>query len=139
MIEHVWSILCSASIIDSNSNNVSLINVVEQLTLSPDASFPLEIMIGLEIVTLWILSDPDQPAKGKSRLVFVNPSGEESELGQAEIDLTSFIRFRQTARIQGLPLKEPGRHIFRVEYANDADGDTQVVANIPLDIFIASE
>jgi hypothetical protein len=56
MIDHVWTILCSRAVIDRDTNNMSLLEVIEQLTLG-DASPPVEgeglAPIQLELVTLW--------------------------------------------------------------------------------------
>ena len=78
MIDHVWTILCSRAVIDRDTNNMSLLEVIEQLTLG-DASPPVEgeglAPIQLELVTLWTRRRDDESESGRARIRFYRPSG----------------------------------------------------------------
>jgi len=53
MLEHIWSVLCSRSVIDSETNNVSIQDVIEQITINAEPAengflpFPMELITRL--------------------------------------------------------------------------------------------
>ncbi len=134
MIEHVWTVLCTRSIYDSESNNVSLIEVLEQINLPSDASFPAHIGIQLDLVSLWIRSTHNEPTKGLARVTFVTPSKEKLDPIELPIDLTKSERHRTRFRFVGLPIKEPGYHYFLVRYSEEGKSKWKQAAKVPLSI-----
>jgi hypothetical protein len=132
MIDHIWSILCSNSIIDIETNNVSILNVIDQITVnaepSPDGFLPMPF----EVVTLWVRSEKDSPAQGMERLLLVSPSSETTVAAEAVIDLTKADRHRHRVKFSGIPAKEQGRHYFKVEVKESTDTEWRQVAAIPL-------
>lgn len=135
MIDHVWTVVCSRAVIDRDSNNLSIHDVIEQLTIQgepvPDASAPIE----LEVVTLWARKDLDVPARGYGRLTFLSPSGK-TKAGPfpIDIDLSEYRRYRTRARFRSLPVGEPGCHTFRIDYKAEDGKRWRRVAAIPLEV-----
>jgi len=78
MINHIWSVLCRESIIDIDSNTISLINVVEELIvdLKPDVKLPmgekLNINVNYEVVSMWSRDSFDDRAIGL-KIELINP------------------------------------------------------------------
>ena len=134
MIEHIWSVLCSRSVIDRDSNNISLVEVIEQLQVTGSSAGVLPI--SLELVTLWSRSHPERAAKGLARLAVIAPDGSKSEPAEYQVNLTSHQRLRGRARIQGLPIRGAGRYQFDVHIKVEGDEDWRKVASIPLDLSI---
>lgn len=135
MIDHVWTVVCSRSVIDKDSNNISLQDVIEQLTLFTEPGEPVVVPMPLEVVTLWARSDFNVPARGRARLTFSSPS-EEFVVPPFEhdVDMSSHRRVRSRAHFQGLPIREPGRHTFRIELQNEGETTWHRVAAVPLQI-----
>lgn len=134
MIDHVWTVVCSRAVIDRDSNNVSIQNVLEQLTIKGKPESGVVVPIPLEAVTLWVRTDPDMPSRGRTRLTFLSPSGEALGEVESEIDLTEFERHRHRVHFQQLPVEESGRHVFRVELQHEGEDEWHQVAAIPLSI-----
>ena len=136
MIRHVWSVLCQKSVIDKDSNSISLYDIIEQLnvtlTKNPKGDAPLVLPIQFEIVSLWTRSEIDVPSKGEGRLIFTDPSDQVIRNSTLDIDLTSFIRTRTRQKISGLPLSKAGVYSFKIEFRNKAESEFQEVANLPL-------
>ena len=130
MIDHVWSILCSNTVTDKESNNISLHNVVESLEIFAAPQESQLLPIHLEFVTLWIRRDPEVSVKGNSRVSLVSPSGKTVTSNELAIDLSKAERTRNRFIYDSLPMEESGRHHFVVEL--QVDGDWQQVASIPL-------
>jgi hypothetical protein len=137
MIDHVWTVVCSRAVIDRESNNVSLENVLEQLTISTGPKPGGLLPIRIDVMTLWVRSDFNVPATGTGRVTFVSPSGAESELLEFPINLEEHQRFRSRARYQALPLAESGRYSFRVDLRVDGAEEWQTVSVVPLEVNFA--
>jgi len=141
MIDHVWTVVCSHSVTDRDSNNVSIFNVVEQIKVTGEPKPQGVVPIRFEIVTLWARSDFDKPARGRTRITFTSPSEKKVKLGEErDIDLSKYERLRTRRAIQGLPVSEPGRHVIRVELQNKGENRWRKVASVPLKIeFVSPE
>ncbi len=144
MVKHVWSVLCERSIIDKDSNNISLLNVLEQLTVVPppskkesDEEKRYGVMpIKYEIVSLWARERTSDPALGRERIMMIDPIGKRTKLSEIDVDLRSFERLRTRQRFAALPIGVDGKHVFSVQLKDERSQDWATVANIPLQIII---
>jgi hypothetical protein len=133
MIEHIWSVLCSRSVIDSETNNVSIQNVVEQIVIQAEPQENGFLPIELELITLWGKDEPKEVVEGAGRVTFITPSGKSDVISDEKIDLTKAERHRQRIKLPGLPVSEAGKYYFKVEVKNK-DGEWKQVSAIPLKI-----
>ena len=143
MIVHIWSVLCSKALIDNVNNNVSLLEVREQLnivvpTLPLPGGSALLIPETCDLVSLWSRDDNDQPSRGQGQIILLKPSGERAvpEPISYEIDLSAHPRTRMVTRIGGFPVTESGRYNFHVQYRNDGETEWRDAAKIPLQVTI---
>ena len=81
---------------------------------------------------MWVRTDYDVPAQGRSRLTYLSPSSKVLYSGESKVDLSESRRYRLRIGFQGLPVEEPGRYTFRVEL-EDESGWHQVAAT-PLEV-----
>lgn len=144
MAVHIWSVLCARSIIDSETNNISLIDVIEQVNLpappppSTDGGVTF-IPISLELVSLWSRENADAPENRRCRVRVNSPGGLPAGMPttvEFQVDLTVHQRSRTRARLPGLPIRETGTCSFVVEMSRD--GEYTQVASIPLLIMIGA-
>lgn len=133
MLEHIWSVLCARSVIDAETNNVSIQDVIEQITINSEPAENGFLPFPMELITLWGRKEFDKPASGTERISFVTPSGKPTILSESKIDLSKVERQRQRVRFPGLPIGEAGRHYFRVEFTANGDQFSEVAA-IPLTV-----
>ncbi|MFH0989118.1 MAG: hypothetical protein V1799_03780 [bacterium] len=134
MINHIWTVLCTNSVIDEGTKNISLIQVVEQLTVI--GTPPIEGQVGIvpfnfDVVSLWERFPIDKPEKKRCKMRQLDPSGEVIKEQIYELDLTAHSRFRTITKIGGLPIKRGGRHLFNVSY-EETPNKWIDVASIPL-------
>ncbi len=134
MIEHVWSVLCSRSVIDQDSNNVSIQNVIEEIEVVGEPEAGALLSVRLEVTSLWITSTPEGRGCGKIRVTFTSPSGQVAEPFLFDLNLSNTERSRTRMRFQGIPATESGRHYFKVELLEDGVDEWRQVAAIPLTI-----
>jgi hypothetical protein len=134
MIEHVWSVLCSRAVVDRYSNNVSMQNVVEQISISEEPRPDAVLGSQMDLITFWTRAGNDEPGRGESRVYVISPSGERRPSIEQKVDLTKHARLRNRLTIQMLKVAESGRYSFVVEYRNHGDEDWTRVASVPLQV-----
>lgn len=137
MIDHVWTVLCHRSLIDKNSNNVTIVEAIEQINVVGRET-PTVAQISMELVSLWVRRDPDTGARGQYRISFVEPGNAARPLEPyvADIDLTAHERYRTRARMGGVPIQRAGRYKFRIELQIEGEAQWGLVAEIPVSVNI---
>jgi hypothetical protein len=115
MIEHQWSILCSKCIVDNRTNNATLVEILEQLTiLIPNDGSGL-VVREMDLVTLWS-RETEEEEQGRARLTLLDPKG--SPVGDPilfSLDLSVNQRLRSVTSLQSIPFNGVGRYTFRTE------------------------
>jgi len=136
MIQHIWTLACRIGITGRESNNVSLIEVLEEIVLPPMEARPGEtpgmVPAFFEIVTLWAREDENQPERATGRLSLISPQGETVFGQEYEIDLSQFQRIRNTTRLFGFPMVGAGKYYFRSERRTNVDAPWEEVGGTPL-------
>ena len=139
MIEHIWSDICERSLLDKDTNLLSLINIFEELTIHDKIS-PEKIVRGpIEVVSLWVRSDVENPEKGFSKYSFISPSGEILNEKEVPLDLTKYERVRNRVQFISFPLPEAGIYYFQVDHKKDDNDDWVTVANVPMKVIYKDE
>jgi hypothetical protein len=83
LIEHIWTVLCSRVITSRESNNVSLIEVTEQVELevgvqgAKQSSYQsvIPLPFNLVLASLWSRVEDDKPVEVTAKDLFIAPSG----------------------------------------------------------------
>jgi hypothetical protein len=127
--EHVWSVACRTSLIDPNTQLISLIEVAEKITLQSDRG-KVDVQIGLaqersnkgvvtpiqmQIVSWWVRSNYDQPESAEGRISLIDPAGSRLFEQPLPIDLLSVTARRFTVNLDQFPLTALGLYWFLVE------------------------
>ena len=126
-MEVTWSIFCQSSAIDRDTNNLSLFNVIEELTvpvpppqLQTGQPLPEGLTVAnLELVTLFTRSDPQVPERGRGRVRLLLPEGREALNQEFEVDLTQYLRLRMRVKVPGFPTGDAGMYRFLVDGITD--------------------
>ena len=144
-IEHIWTVLCTASSVDSQSNNITLFNVLEQLNISrKNDAPPLDVKNGeplpfqMELISLWRKLGINEKVAGVVKNVLINPLGQEvgSQIMPLEIKSPNR-RMRTRVQINGVQITGPGYYTWQVRLV---DGKSEhIVANVPFEIFISND
>ncbi len=139
MIQHVWSVLCTKSVVDKETNNISLIEVLEQVSVVGPPVPERErgvIPINCELVTLWSRSRDNQPARGRARVTLRGPSGEVVVNQESEVDLSVYPRTRVRWMWTVIPFREPGCQTIGVELRVEGEAEWRDVSKVPLHIML---
>lgn len=134
MIAHVWSILCSRAVIDNETNNISIQNVLERLAIAGEPKEDAAVPISFMVASLWTRGSYQVPEHGKARVTCMSPSGETLLSAQLEIDLSKHTLHRTRFGFSGLPVPEGGIYVFRVAVKGDDEDSWRGVAEVPLEV-----
>lgn len=144
MIKHIWTVLCQKSVIDNQSNNLSLIDVFEELKVNystpSSVSNSLEVTrinvpISYEIVSLWLRDNYDKDENVEIRAIFIDPTGKElKSFDQSVVMKAKLIRYRTRLRVQGIGLTVPGIYTFEIKIKDNNRDNFRSVASVPLDV-----
>src|SRR5262249_54259531 len=134
---------CYKGVLDQYTNQVSLLDVIENIIAKPLEPLPsmidaqakdVRVPINLHLVTLWIRSSFAVPEECNTRVRLITPTGEDKRSGEQimKVDLKNHLRSRSFVRIESLPFRGEGFYYFIVE-RNEAPDVWRTVAEVPLE------
>lgn len=145
MVKHVWSVLCRRSIIDSETNNISLNDIFEQLEVNAkikkenensEEPKKLNVPIEFEIVSMWV-KDNEQEFKAGLRIDIFDPEGKLIKNFIQKLEMTSTMkRLRSRLRIMGLVVENTGNYTFKVLLKEEGKTTCKNVAELPLEVHV---
>ncbi len=148
-IKHIWSILCQRSIIDSQTNNISLLDSLEQVEIVIDqaaskvdpkvdiVSAPKALPYQYSLVSFWTRGDEDtkEIINGSIKIQIVDPSGKKIQENNSEVKIPQGLqRIRNVAKYTHIFVTSSGTYRFRVSMKSKGDIDYEPVAEIPLEV-----
>ena len=118
-----WVIICERAVVDSASNSLSVMNVLEQVHAmrpTPDqvkaaAGRPIAAPLTCAVVTYWERSNPNRTERNSQvRLRLIDPKGKTLVESSLSLDLGKECRSRLIANLTLLPVDLAGRYVWRV-------------------------
>jgi hypothetical protein len=134
VIVHAWTVLCSRALIDKDTNNVSLLEVIEQIHVEDWRDRPGLAVLPLELASLWTRAEVDIPSRGEARTLFRNPMGDTMATQTNEVDLSVYKRLRNRGQLPALPIDRPGLHWFVIECRQQGSDEWREVSRLPLEV-----
>jgi len=137
-MKHIWSALCTHAIVDSFTNQVSLIDILEEITIFDEPKPKGVVPLNIDLMTFWVRDNLKIPEKGYYRVRFLDPSGSFlKSFDELEVNLTNHERSRNKISFQGFSAEEEGVYEF---FIDKQDGDVwQEVSQIPVKIIFSPE
>ncbi|MEK7092332.1 MAG: hypothetical protein AAB907_01770, partial [Patescibacteria group bacterium] len=140
-MKHVWSILCRRSVIDNETNNISLYDALEELSVGVKvkqqvAPMPevINIPIDYEVVSLWMKEDKKTHAQADTEIEVVQPNGKPAKSFLQKIDMPEKMqRLRARYRINGFGVTMPGTYWFKIKIREIGEKQFKTVSEIPLE------
>src|SRR5258706_4405510 len=127
MIKHIWSVLCLKALIDSDTNNLTIVDVLEELSINV-SSAPvanagvntgmnrIDIPITYEVVSLWIRDSAKTKETVTLKVEVIDPSGKELNMFEQPAEMKEgLLRYRTRLKISGMEVTTPGRYTFHVK------------------------
>ena len=137
MINHAWTVICQKSIIDRETNNVSL-DVLEQLNVTiptiPTEAKGVIFPMPIEIVSLWYRGYKDPGIKGDGRLRIVAPNNKDVGFANINIDLATSHRYRTRVRLNNLSIPKGTSGYFHFIVELKSNNKWIEITRIPLEV-----
>ena len=144
-IEHIWSIICSKSIIDQESNNLSLLNVIEQLTVDAkkiessgrdEKNRVYVVPIEMTLVSRFKkVVDPKEKIFLEAQYRQFDPDKRLLGTLDTQFEMGNGIKnFRLRNLFNNLPITKSGTYTFVINLREKGENAFIEVATIPLDI-----
>lgn len=145
MLNHVWTVLCKQSVIDQDSNNLSLYEVLEKVSLeidTTDKSGEFAIPLEFEVVSLWNKATSEK-LEAKFFLNITSPSGKNigKTIANEIVIPKNKKRVRTRLKLKGITINDTGEYQFNI-YLQTPNNEEKLMAQIPLEIdvkFIETE
>jgi hypothetical protein len=148
MPDLIWAVACERVITDVESNKVTLVDVLENVTLRTERDhFEEELRRALEagkkpmveapliVIAFWVRSNLDEAEIGQARLRAVAPDGSELVMG-VDVNLTDYTRLRTKLIVNRLPWGGEGVVWLNVERL-DAPDKWSTLARIPVGLDVS--
>ncbi|MDP2656350.1 MAG: hypothetical protein Q8P11_02185 [bacterium] len=139
-MKHIWSVLCQKTIIDGNSNLLSIIDCVEEInfTIKNATGDKIVIPIEFQIINFWTTEKDDSILNLKIDLIdpdknIINDLSSTFDINKGAM------RYRSITKIQGMPITKTGRYTFRISTQSNEKDIYNVISELPLDIKINAE
>jgi len=133
-MEHLWSVICRFSMVNQESRNISLIEVLEQVAFDGDAGVT-RLNFPFELVSMWWRTDLDCGERARMRVLVQAPDGNvlnQDNPMEFEVDLEQYPKLRVNARFSGLPFGGTG--IYRFILQAQTDDQWKEITVIPLEV-----
>lgn len=133
MIFCKWMIVCKQSIFNQDTGNISLIEVLEKISVVPPPSSEkvLFLDVDLHIVTSWGENDNQQDdTVYKIQFNVMAPSGETLLQGEPAIQFPGTSNSYGAFKLNGFPIIASGDYKFQIKVLGDADTELQEVETL---------
>jgi|SRR3989344_7063953 len=146
MLSHIWSLLCNKSLIDTDTNNISIIDVFERvdvnakIALKNKQTLRVNIPVHFELVSFWFREKNNQVIKADVKVDFLNPTKEKIKTFSYKIEIPNNLkRLRSRLKINGLTLYTSGDYFFKIKVKEEGQKNYRIVAEIPLEVNLQLE
>lgn len=142
MITCSWALVCSQSIRNQETDNLSLIEVLDRLIIpySPVQEKPHFFSFNYELVVSWEMGDNDRGKKpDKFRIAILDPLGEILLQGEERLEVKESGQYITAIQFNGLPITEPGSYKFCLELPSSKDvGEWEEIKVVSLPVIYNS-
>jgi hypothetical protein len=138
MAEHIWSVLCSKSVIDKDTQQVSLFEVLEavHIQLGEPIKGPGLIRFATEVVSLWARSEKNTGETATAKCEVITPDGESVHAAEMTLDFSEKLRFRSIFRAEGFPIHGSGVYTFKISVKDGASDEWRPAASLPIEVTV---
>lgn len=141
-MKHIWSVLCKRSVIDNETNLLSLFDSLEQLTVTLDENKvenkdKVNIPIEFHLVSFWLDGNISKEREFFVDTDLYDPNNKKLSTFSGKYQMKKGIkRFRSRIIVNGLPTTVGGDYLFKIKIKDKKSGKFKEVAELPLDVKI---
>jgi hypothetical protein len=134
-MKHIWSVICKKSIIDSETNNITLNEVLEEITFSfsnkdlidKSVNFPFDF----EIISYFTAARKNE--KADMEIELLNPGKKMIGKFIQKIEFPeNKLRLRVRIKTSGISVDKDGEYLFRIKIKTQGNEKFKTVSEIPI-------
>lgn len=137
MLKHIWTVVCRASIWDKETEEMSIIGVLDLVDLEMEERlyhFGRGIPYHFVLASCWRREDIEKPDRGYARDVVKNPFGEIVFDQKYKVSLVKFTSRCITKDIFAQEFSESGDYTF-IQYVRSEESENWIpVSEIPIHV-----
>ena len=141
MIKHIWSIIAQKAMIEAQTNSLSLIGVLEEITVGINKNLnnensTINVPINYDVVS-YLSRDKEGP-NPEMKIEIVNPAGKIVKSFEYIVDWEKGKqRMRAKVNINGFVVDGEGNYTFKIGLKEN--GDYKTLAELPLLVRLSNE
>jgi|SRR3989344_2034895 len=147
MLKHIWSLLCRRSTIDEETKNLSINEVLEQLTVDlrlterEAGDFThFQVPIEFEVINMWARDITEKKLHANLDIEVINPDGKTIKHFSHTFEVSPGVRrMRSRTRIHGFVIEKTGDYTFKVNIKENDQKTFKTVAELPLEVRLNKE
>jgi hypothetical protein len=135
MLKHVWTVVCKASLLDKETENWSLIEVVDYIDFSSTRhmeQFSRDGSYHLDWLTQWRRENIDEPDRGYGRDIVLTPSGKTMMKDDYQIDLSKYPSICYRREMLASEFTDSGDYMFLTYAKSKKKEKWTLVSDIPI-------
>ena len=139
-MKNIWSIIVSKTVIDRNSNMISLFDCIEQLNVNVDKKIVdnnkiKKLSTKFEIVSLWKDNEISKERSGEFIIELYDPSNKKINKFESTFVMPkSMKRMRTIITFEGFPMTVEGEYIFKIKFRKNKNDKYKQVSELPLEV-----
>ncbi|NQU78018.1 hypothetical protein HQ544_04960 [Candidatus Falkowbacteria bacterium] len=140
-MKNVWTVICKKSVIDQDSNNLNLFEVIEEINVPADIRKFLKdgvkiAPVEFEVINLWVINKGEKGKNQEIRIELYDPSNKKLKDYIHSFSIAQHFkkRIRTRMKIFGFPLSKEGEYKFRIKIKEGAKKEFITVSEVPIDI-----
>ncbi|MGE5426054.1 MAG: hypothetical protein ACM3PZ_03200 [Bacillota bacterium] len=136
-MKNVWSVVCKNSIIDGETNSLSLLETLDEININYREELDRKVIkmlpISFHVVTLWFDEKANKERHFQLLVEIYDPEGKVLNSFEQECVMPKDRRrLRATSKINGFGFTDEGKYLVKVKYKEKKE--YILVAETPIDI-----
>ena len=140
-MKHIWSVLCKNSIINRETNSLTLVDCIEQVNVSLKKDTTKDrqmffIPMNFELVSLYYDEKINKERKVEIYLELQDATKKKLKDFTMNFTMPKMARrLRNRIKIDSLPVTSEGLYLFKMKFREKGKKKYQVI-DVPLDVFV---
>ncbi len=144
-IKHIWSVVAQSSLVEQQTNNISILKVLEQLNvnlsikdqegLKNNPGKAILVNFPFQVISLWQSINPKKDPTADVEIEFFDPIGLSLQNIKFKLQFeTKKTRMRSITSSPVISIMDTGVYLFKIRIKEDGEDNFSDVAEIPIEV-----
>ncbi len=143
-MKNIWSIITNRTVIDKDSNMISLFDCIEQFNIDIDkkniaGNKVKKVSAKFEIVSFWKDDEIKKERYGEFVIELYDPNNKRlNKYENSFVMPKAMKRMRTIITFGGLPITTEGEYVFKIKYRKNKRGKYVQVSELPVEVIFSA-